>query len=78
MHRVGGVGVADLGLHHHQRNAVHEQHDVRDDAALHAARRVDAELVDGVEDVALGVREVDQLHHRVRLAGQFVDDPPAP
>ena len=70
--RVGGVGVADLRLDHHQRDAVHEQDDVRDDAALHAARRVDAELVDGVELVALGVREVDELHHRVGLAGDFV------
>src|SRR3546814_12612012 len=45
---------------------------VRDDAALHAARRVDAELVDGVETVALRVHEVDQRHHRVGLAGDLV------
>ena len=72
VHRVGRVRIADLRLHHHQRDAVHEQHDVRNDAALHAARRVDAELVDGVENVALRVGEVDQLHHRVGLAGEFV------
>src|SRR3546814_17227359 len=63
---------ANRGVHHHQRNTVHEQHEVRDDAALHAARRVDAELVDGVETVALRVHEVDQRHHRVGLAGDLV------
>ena len=70
--RVRRVGVADLGFDHHDRDAVHEQDDVRDDAALHAARRVDAELVDGVKLVAFRVREVDEPHHRVGLAGHLV------
>ena len=34
VHRVGGVGIADLGLDHHQGQAVHEQHDVGDDEAF--------------------------------------------
>jgi hypothetical protein len=33
-----------LALHHHQGQAVHEKHDVGDDAVLHSPRRVDAEL----------------------------------
>ena len=73
MHGVGGSGVPYLGLHHHQGQPVHEEHDVRDDALLHTPRRVDSKLVDGVESVALGILEVDQPHHRVGLAGDFVD-----
>ena len=72
MQRVGGVGVANLGLHHHQGDAVDEQDNVRDDAALHTARCIDAELVDGVESVAAGIAEIDQLHHRVGLTGDLV------
>jgi hypothetical protein len=69
---VRGVGVADLRLHHHQGDAVHEQDDVRDDTGLHAAGRVDPELVDGVEPVALRVGEVDEPHDRVNFAGHLV------
>ena len=59
VHRVGGRRVADLGLHHHQRQAVHEEHDVRDDELLHAARRLHAELVDRVKLISLRLPEVD-------------------
>lgn len=61
-----------LALHHHQRDTIHEQHDVRDDEGLHAARRVDAELVDGVKLVVRRVVKVDQPHHRIGLARQLV------
>src|SRR3546814_6300400 len=67
VHRIGRGGIGNLGFHHHERNNVHEQYDVRDDAALPAARRVDAELVDGVETDALRVHEVDQSNYRVGL-----------
>lgn len=70
--RIGGIGVAYLGLDNDQRDAVHEQDNVRDDAALHTARRVDAELVDGVESVLLGVSEIDELDDRVGFAGDVV------
>ena len=70
--RVRRVRIADLRLNHHQRDAVDEEDNVRNDATLHAARRVDAELIDGVESVALRMREVDQLHDRVGLAGDLV------
>ena len=72
LHRVGAGGRAFLALHHRQRNAVHEQHDVGHHEFAHAARRGNAELVDGVEAVAFGVVEVDQPHHRVHLAGGLV------
>jgi hypothetical protein len=72
VHRVGSVRITDLCLDDDQRNAVHEEHDVRDDAALHAAGRVDAELIDGMEDVALRMGEVDELHHRIGLARELV------
>ena len=72
MDGVGRVRVSDLGLYHYQRDPVDEKHDVRDDRSFHASRCLDAELVDGVEDVALRVGEVDQLCHRVGLAGEFV------
>ena len=72
MQRVGGIGIADLRLDHHQGNAVHKEDDVRDDAALHAPRRINAELVDGVEDIALRVGKVDQLYYRVSLPGEFI------
>ena len=72
LHRVGtGLG-ALLAFHHRERDAIHEQHDVRNDERLHAARCIDAELVDGVKLVALGMLEIDQAHHRVALAGQFI------
>ena len=64
--------ISVLGLDHHQRKAVDEQHDVGNDAILHPARRVDAELVDRQEVVPLWVSEVDQLDVRILLAGQFV------
>ena len=73
VHRVGGEVVGVLALDHHQRQAVHEQHDVGDDEVLARSRRVDAELVDGEEVVPLRVLEVDQLDVRVLLAGDFVD-----
>ena len=72
VHRVCRRRVADLRLHHHQRDAVHEKHDVRDDAALHAARRVDAELVDRMKDISFRVDEVDQLRDRIRLARDLI------
>ena len=73
MQRIGGVGIANLGLDDHQRNAVHAEHDVRDDAGLHTARRIDAELVDGVKLITLRMRKVDQLHDRIGLAREFVE-----
>ena len=72
LHRVGAGFRTLLALHHHQRDAVHEQHNVRDDEGLHAARRVDTELVDSVELVVRRVVKIDQAHHRVSLAGQLV------
>lgn len=71
--KVSPEGIADLGLDRNERHAVHEQDDVRDDAGLHAARRVHTELVDGVEPVAPRVSEVDELNNRVRLARHLVD-----
>ena len=72
MHWVGRVWIPDLGLHDDERDAIYEQHDVGDDEALHAARRIDAELINGVKPIALRACEVDQLHHWVRLARHFV------
>ena len=71
-HGVGAGFRALFALHHAQRNAVHQQHYVRNDEGLHTARRVYAELVDGVKRVVLRVRKVNQLHHWVRLARSFV------
>ena len=71
-HRVRREVVGVLAFDHDQRQAVHEQHDVRDDEPLARTRRVDAELVDGVELVSLRMLEVDQLDVRILLAGQFV------
>ena len=51
VHGIGAGRAADLALHHRQGNAVHKQHNVRDDELLDAARRIDAELVDGMESV---------------------------
>src|ERR1017187_8808101 len=65
------VGVANLRLHH-QGDSVDEEHDVRNNATLHAARRVDSKLIDCVENFAPRVREVDQLHDRVGLTGDLV------
>ena len=73
LHGIGAGRSALLALHHRQRNAVHKQHNVRNDELLHAARRIDAELVDGVELIVFRVGEIDQLDHRVLLAGHFVD-----
>jgi hypothetical protein len=56
---IGCVLIADFCLYHHQRDAVDEQHDIRDDTGLHAPRRINAELIDRVEDVPLRVGEVD-------------------
>ena len=53
-----------LALDHHQRDAVHEQHEVGHDerlAAVVARRAVDAVLVDDGELVALGVLPVDEV-----------------
>ena len=72
VHRVGAGRRTFLALHHRQRQAVHEQHDVGDDETAHATRCVDAELVDRVKAVALRVLKVDQLHHGVFLAGGLV------
>src|SRR4051812_34816319 len=44
VHRVGGGGIANLRLHHHQRNAVHKKYEVRNNTTFHAARSVDAKL----------------------------------
>ncbi len=72
LHGVGGVGVADFGFDHHERDAVDEENDVGNDAGFGSAGRVDAELVDGVEGVALRVGEVDELHDGIEFAGEFV------
>ena len=72
-HGVGTGFRALFALHHAQRYAVDQQHDVRNDELAYAAGRVDAELVDGVETVVLGVRKVNQLHHRVSLARGLVN-----
>ena len=71
-HRVGAGRPTLLAFHHRQRDAVHEQHDVRNDELLHAARRVDAELVDRQEVIVLRPVEINQPHHRVLLPGQFI------
>src|SRR5262245_6709659 len=63
VNRVSGIGIADFGLDHYEWDAIHEQHDVRDDAGLYTAWCVDTKLVDGVKDVSLGMGEVDHLHH---------------
>ena len=72
-HGVGTGFRALFALHHAQRYAVDQQHDVRNDELAYAAGRVDAELVDGVETVVLGVCKVNQLHHRVSLARGLVN-----
>lgn len=72
MDGVGRVRVADLGLDHHQRNAIDEQDDVRNDAALHAAWRIDPELIDCVKDVALGMDKIDQLDYRVGFTRDLI------
>ena len=71
-HWIGFNLIPVLCLNNNQRHAVHEQHNVWNDEQLHAARCVDAELVDGVEGVSLRMLEVDQLDVWVFLAGQFV------
>jgi len=70
--RVGREFVGLFALHRHQRDAVDEEDDVGDDEVLDPAGRVDAELVDGVEEVALRVLEVDQPDRGVVLAGALV------
>ena len=72
MQWVRRVWITDLRLDNHERDPVHEEYDVRDDAALHAARRIDPELIDGVELVAHWVREVDELDDRIGLSGDVV------
>ena len=72
LHRVGASLRTLFALHHAQRHAIHKQHDVGNDETLHAARRVDAELVDGVKLVVFGRCEVNQTNHRVALAGQLI------
>jgi len=67
-----------LGLDHHQRDAVHEEHNVGDDVLVRLARGAGhLELVHGPERVVVGVVPVDEvdgaapallpaLHRRVR------------
>ena len=71
-HRVRREAVGFLAFDHGQRQAVHEQHDVRDDEFLGRSRCIDAKLVDSVKLVAFGVLEIDQLDVRILLAGLFV------
>ena len=72
MHWVGARGAADLAFDYCQRDTIHEEDDVRDDALLNRTRRVDTELVDGRETVALRMSKVDQRDHGVRFAGELV------
>jgi hypothetical protein len=72
IHRVAAIGATLLAFDHHKRNAIHEQHNIGNDKAFHTARRINAELVDGVKTVALRIGKVDQLHHRVLLARHLI------
>ena len=72
MHRIRRVRIADLRLHDDERNAIHEQHDVGDDALLHTAGSVDPELVDDMELVPLRMLEVDQLNDRILFPGDLI------
>ena len=69
-----GDGVLDLGrfaLDHHHRQAVQEQHDVRDDVVL-GAQDAHLELADGDKAVVVPVVEVHETHRRAFLAGLAV------
>ena len=69
-----GDGLLDLGrlaLDHHHRQAVQEQHDVRDDVVL-GAEDAHLELADGDEAVVVPVLEVHEAHRRAFLAGLAV------
>jgi hypothetical protein len=72
VHWIGSGGVTDFGFDYNQWDSIHKEYYIRDDAFLHVTWRVNAELVDGVEDVAFGMSEVDELHHRIALACDFV------
>ena len=72
LHGVGAGFRTLFALHHHQRYAVHTQHDVGNHERLHAARRVHPKLVDGMKPVVGWRVEVNQPHHRVGLARQLV------
>ena len=71
-HRVGAGRPAFFAFHHCQRDAIHEQHNIGNNELLHAARRVDAKLIDSEKMIVLRVHKVDQLHHRVLLAIHLV------
>ena len=63
----GGALQRAFGFDHHQRDAVHEQHDVGDAGALGG----NAQLAHDMEGVAAGVLEVDQRNRAVAVfAGQ--------
>jgi len=64
--------VALLALHQHQRQSVHKEHQFRDDAGLHRTGVVHPKLVDGDEVIPLRVLEIDELHRRAFVAGDFV------
>ena len=67
-------GVLDLGrlaLDHHDRQAVQEEDDVRDDMVLRA-QDAHLELADGDKAVVVPVGEVDKTHRRAFLAGPAV------
>ena len=59
VHGVGAGWPANLALHYRQRNSIHEENNIRDNALLDCSRRVDAKLIDGSEAVTARVREVD-------------------
>ncbi|MND94508.1 hypothetical protein D3C77_385400 [compost metagenome] len=65
-----------LALHHHQRDAIHQQHQIGDDeglAAVEAGRAIDAVLVDHREAVVSGcipVNVVNRLATPAVPAGQ--------
>ena len=72
MHWIGGIWFPDLCLYYYQRNTVHEKHDVRNDGALDATRRIYPELVDGMELVTVWMPEVDELDNGVRFLRYLV------
>lgn len=65
------VRVADLSFHHHQRNTIHEQHNVRNDELFALSGRIDPELVDRLKHIAFRMREVDEFHHWIWLTRQL-------
>ena len=65
--RDGLLHLGRLALDHHHRQAVQEQHDVRNDVVL-GSKDANLELADGDEAVVVAVIEVDEAHRRAVLA----------